>query len=211
MTAGGENAPLTGRRVRLRPVEARDYEWLYRLATAEGHGQRWRLRGATPSPEAFVTFLWQNTLYQAVIERLDTHEPVGLVQLINVDQRNSHGYVSFLLEPAVVKSGWPLEGLMLFVHYVFTAWPLRKLYLESLSTSLEDYRSAVGPFLTEEGCLRDHEFIAGRWVDFHILALYRDTWEAERERMLALVAPVAPVAPVGATDGAQVSDAVNAP
>ena len=73
--------PLSGKRVHLRPVLQSDYDFLYRLFTAEDHTFLWRFRGAAPGPEAFLQMLWQNVLCQFIVSDQRTGDPVGLMAL----------------------------------------------------------------------------------------------------------------------------------
>jgi RimJ/RimL family protein N-acetyltransferase len=112
-----------------------------------------------------------------VIETREASLPVGLLQIVNADFRSGHAGISVLLRPEFIRRGWPLEGILLVVNYAFLTWPFRKLYFESVEPTAALYRGALGPYLQEEGRLLGHEFINGAYVDYHILALYRSTWE----------------------------------
>lgn len=56
------------------------------------------------------------------------------------------------------------------------AYDLRKLYIEALEPSFDMFQSAVGPYLVEEGRLVQHQWYGDKYVDLHVLALYRDAW-----------------------------------
>ncbi len=172
---------LQGRRVSLRPPSAPDYEWLYRVATDPETAMRWRFRGLVPSPELFVDSLWRDVEIQHVVCRRESAETVGLAQLMRVNMRDGTAHLSFALDKAYLRAGWPLEGLLLFVNYCFSTLPLRKIYFESLDLVVADFESAVGRFLQEEGRLVRHEFFDGQYYDLRILSLFRETWEENRK------------------------------
>ena len=77
----------------------------------------------------------------------------------------------------------PLEAFMLFLDYLFTVFGFRKLYGEVLEFNLTSFRSIIGKIAHEEGRLRDHEYFDGRYWDLVFLAIYREEWEAKRERL----------------------------
>lgn len=171
---------LTGRRVALRSVQPADYQWLYEAATSEEVGFQWRLRGATPDPESFVGFLWRGCEFQSIVVARSSGTNLGIIQLLDLNTRSGHASVAMMLTPDAINKGWPLEGLVLFIGYVFRSWNLRKLYFESLEFSASRFSSAIGPLLVEEGVLRDHEYFDGGYVDLRLLALYRSKWQEMR-------------------------------
>src|SRR5262249_53583526 len=117
--------PLSGRRVRLRAVVASDYEFLFRLATDERTGPRWRYRGLPPRPEEFVRDLWQQVLVQFLVERVDSGEPLGLVVAYEATMRDRHCHIAMLFRADVVV--WPLEALVLFINFLFEEFAFNKL------------------------------------------------------------------------------------
>ncbi len=179
-----------GRRVTLRPVQVQHYDWLYGLATSPRAGLLWRLRGNTPSPDAFVSTLWSGVQSQYLIEHSGTGTPLGLVQLYNVDGLNGTGYVSFVIGDDDANKGWPLEAFFLFIDGVFRTWALRKIYLETTELSHALFAAGADRFLTEEGRLSKHHYYDGSFYDLIILALYRETWEENRERLAQILSPV---------------------
>lgn len=184
--------PLVGRRVVLRPPLPSDYEWLYTTACDPRVSLQWRLRGTVPSLDAFLTLLWQGTDAQHVICRKNDGTRVGLVQLFGYLHREGTARLSTFVEPGHESSGWPIEGLFLFVNYCFSAWPLRKLYLESPAPVFEKYASGTGSFFEIEGRLREHEFFDGVFVDQVIAAIHRRTWEERRGEVAAVIGATGP-------------------
>ena len=171
---------LKGHRVNLRPLAPPDYEWLYVLSSLPEVSSRWRFRGSTPSPEVFRAALWSNCDVQLIVEAADGSGPLGLLQLVDRDDRSGYAGVNMILRPDFMRRGWPFEGIAIFVEYVFRCWALRKLYFHTVSFNATQFQSAIGTLLTEEGRLRDHEYHDGKYFDLLILALYRETWQEAR-------------------------------
>lgn len=113
---------------------------------------------------------------QFVVCSAETGERLGLVQLIRMDHRGRTAHLSYFVADDVQGAGWTLEAVFLFVDYVFKTIDLRKIYIESLEYSVEEFRSAVGKYIEEEGTLRGHDFFDGEYLDLHIFAIYRDGW-----------------------------------
>lgn len=172
------------RRVRLRALRDSDFPFLYRLLTSPEAGGRVRYAGATPSPDKVAGSLWESVLAQFVLEAVGSGEAVGLVAITSPNFRDGYAYVSALATPEVQGMGLALEGVLLGFHYAFSTWPLRKVYMEATEDSYRQFAGGLGVFFVEEGCLQQHAFWNGRYVDLKILAVYRERWQSHAERML---------------------------
>ncbi len=173
---------LVGRSVRIRPVEARDYDFLFRLYTDGDHLVRYRLRGNTPSPDAFLRFLWDQVVAQFIVENRDGR-PIGLVSAFEPDFRNRFISIAACSVDEVQSSGLVLEGVALLVSYLFENFDLRKIYAESLESNYEQFAMGEGRLFEVEGRMREHEYIDGRYQDFVLLAIYREPWREQHERI----------------------------
>jgi RimJ/RimL family protein N-acetyltransferase len=163
-----------GRHVTLRPLRPPDYEVLYDIALFTDAGSRWRLHGDMPPFDQFVQILLRDARVTFAIEKNTTAAVLGMAQLWNYDPLSRNAHLTAFLDPAVQGRGWPLEGILLFVDYVFPAFNLHKLYFESLTPQLATYGSLAGTFLRKEAELHDHRWVHGGFQTAHILALYAD-------------------------------------
>lgn len=170
--------PLIGKRVYLRPVGPNDYEFLYALFTDADVTFKWRLRGATPSPERFSAGLWENQMVQFMIMRRKDNARVGLISVYNVDLRNGHGCLAMAIAPPYQSGVYAHDANLLFLNYLLRGWNLRKLYGESGEQSMATVMGGEDKYFKIEGRLRDHEYFDGRYWDTYTLALYREDWEA---------------------------------
>lgn len=187
---GAPTSPLTGRRVRLRAVTAADYDFCFQLAVDERTAPHWRYRAGPPRPEDFVRDLWQGVLVQYVVERRDPRERVGQVVAYDANLRDGHCHVAAVFRPDT--RVWPLEGVLLFVNHLFEEYGFRKLYGEVVEYDLRAFESVVGRWVEREGVLREHERHGGRHWDVHVLALWRDRFMRDRDRLLARVTRAVP-------------------
>ena len=172
-----ESPPLTGRRLRLRPVMPRDHDYLYRLSTHPDVTWRWRYRGESIPFEQFVQQLWGGTLVHFVVERIEGNQPIGYVQAFDPSERHGWCHFAVVLDPTLVRSGWALECMALFFNYVFTCWNFRKLYAVVLENNYEELASGDGSWFVTEGRLAEHEWFAGRYWDLIFLTVNREDWE----------------------------------
>jgi len=171
-------AARRGRWVTLSPVMREHLPFLYELAIDEESGFRWRYGGGVPPFEVFEKNLWTGVQIQFVIGDRATRNPIGFVQLYNVDHIQRFGYLGAILARQVQGVGIGMEGIVLFLRYVFATWDIRKLYLEMPEFNAHQLHSTIRLGIIErEGCFRRHSFYDGRWWDRHIYALYREVFQ----------------------------------
>lgn len=175
-------APMRGRHVQLRPVAPEDYRLLQRLDVGE-LSLRWRTRGATPSPEQWAQLLWNSVLAQFMVVRVSDRRPVGLVIAYRPSFQDGYAHLGAV---AIERSRSPLMmfGCALFLDYVFTCWNLHKLYFELPEWNLKQFESALRKYCKLEGRLREHLYYDGRHWDELVLAIYRQDWSEQRERVM---------------------------
>lgn len=178
----GENVDLRGARrqgkgVFLRPVTDADMSYLFFVGTSEENLVRWRLRGRTTSPQGFQQFLWSNTDVQMLICRQDSSDPIGHVCSYQTDEISGTSKVAVVLEPQFQRQAWPLEGLYLFLEYLFSTFPFRKLYFEVPGYNIGEFEKFLERHAAEEGRLQDAVFGGGRYWDLVTLTLTRNEWD----------------------------------
>jgi RimJ/RimL family protein N-acetyltransferase len=176
------HASLVGRRVALRQISMRDYDYLFALTAGVETAFRWRQQPGMMNPAAFGDTLWRNVFAQFIVVHCATAQPVGLVSAYNPDMANRTVYVASLIDPEFRDQGWPLEGSDVFIRYLFEVHGFRKLYGEAVDFNMKEFRSILGKLVHVEGRLRRHFYIAGEWRDMYILAIHREDWEARPRR-----------------------------
>lgn len=181
-SAGAVTEPtLRGRWVTLRPLRPGDMPFFYEVMSDPAVGFRWRFRGHTPSFEEFSLAMSQRVCAQFVIED-PGQQPIGLVVAYNADHRHGIVYFACMIRPDFVGRGWPLEGALLFLDYLFKLWTFRKVYAEALSFNFAWFSSWSGRVFESEGVLKDHEYYDSQYWDLHILSCTRTSWAAYRTR-----------------------------
>ncbi len=187
MEAELQDAPLRGDRITLMPILPAHYEQLYQMELSNQMAQRWRHKGATPSYEMFVQTLWGGILTQYLVVANDTSRIVGMVSAYNANFKDDYAWLAVAKFDPGDQSLMILHGAAQFIDYLFGTWAFRKLYAESPEYSYQQFRSGLGVLFEEEGCLRDHEYLRGRYWDLHHLSVYRERWEKLAPIVMAYV------------------------
>lgn len=166
---------LVGAEVSLLPVTPDDHRFLHWVATAGDNGIRWRYRMQLPPFEMFVQQLHHDVLAQFVIWERASGTRVGHVVSYALDLRNQTTCVGCVLAPEALGRGVGREALDLFVSYLASTWPFRKVYAEVPDFTFREFLDH--PFgirqdglWVHEATLSDHLFCGGRLWDLHIVS-----------------------------------------
>lgn len=173
--------PLVGPRVRLVPLTAQHEGEALALYTSGSHLTRYRLRGATPSPESFRQALWERVLAQFVV--VGDGKVLGLVSAFQVDFRNGHAHVAVVARPDA-PPGTGMEGTALLIEHLFSEFGLRKVYAEVMAPNGEAFASGAGRLFSVEGRLTAHEYLDGEYHDMLVMAISRERWDDHVDRLL---------------------------
>ncbi len=186
--AGTRRDLLEGPNVVLSPVTQAEFGVLFDLHTRGDHLVRFRLRGHTPSPDAFHRLIWDRVLAQFVARSRDGHL-VGLVSCLDANFQHRHAHFSVVAAPDQRNTGLGLEAMGMLFSYVFSQFDLRKLYAECLASNFCQFENGAHRIFEVEGCLKQHEYLCGRYEDLYVLAVYRDTWRHHHGRLYGEEAP----------------------
>jgi RimJ/RimL family protein N-acetyltransferase len=170
---------LTGERVTLRPVRPDDLPTLY----------AWRLDldtwgATTASPPYPMTFeLFRERAEKAALES-DGAEfvvevggtVIGRGALFHFDPLSRYAEVGISFGPEHRGQGYGRETLRLLVDFGFRYRNLRRIWLETLATNEAAIRCYAAVGFVEEGRLREHAWIDGRYVDVLWMGLLRAEW-----------------------------------
>jgi hypothetical protein len=172
----------TGRRVGLRPLNDQDLSWAYDETAHGRFGETWRFGWRVPRPSDFSS-LMQTGSDETLLAfaREEPHRRLGLVQLYKYDERDRIGYVASALTESERMRGWPTEATVLFINYLFSSRPLRKLYFEGTDSALSGYRSLIGRYVGVEVRQVAHHYSNGHLDDVTTMSFNREAWSESRE------------------------------
>lgn len=175
---------LTGDQVTLRPVRPADYEQLY----------AWRIDLATwgdqqevaPYPMTLAEYVRRNdesaqdqskgVSFAAEVDGT----LIGRAGMFAFDELARNAEVGLGLGPDHRGKGYGREILRLLLSYGFTHRNLHRVWLECSAENERAVRAYRAAGFTEEGRLRDHAWINGRYVDVVRMAVLRAEWEARQ-------------------------------
>jgi RimJ/RimL family protein N-acetyltransferase len=99
----------------------------------------------------------------------------GLVVAYDANLQDGHAYLGAISDPRFGVG--TLEGVVLCLTYLFTMWPLRKIYLDAPEYNVPQFASAIERgIVVEEGRLAKHRFYNGKYWDQCLFAIYREKY-----------------------------------
>jgi len=167
---------LSGRRVRLEPLARRHLPALLGILQQPGMVDEWPQRGTAIDGATIEDRLWRMSNRQYAVVSQRDGAVVGLVQAIDVDEFHATAGLSLFTGPQVWGSGWPIEGLVLFIQLMFEAG-YGRLCCRMAEGAHRRLSAAKTLGLTEEAVFRDHISTADGFEDLHALAIEIGAWD----------------------------------
>lgn len=163
--------------VALVPVGPEHIEPIY-LASLDPHwSYRWRFRGRTLSPEEFRRALFEGVLAQFVVVDEPTGALIGLVVAYEHHPDAAHCSVGFQRATTAEGPATTVEGLALFIDYLFTTFRLERIRAEIPEYNLPVLGGLVESLCEIEGRRQGYYWHNGRAWDQVLIALSRQRWE----------------------------------
>lgn len=138
---------------------------------------RWQSSTQTIGFERFCQGLWDNVFVQFVFGA--TGDPAsihGLVKCELVNFRHQTGQIAIWSTSEAQGSALPMMAMATLVDFVFSTYPIRKLYAEVSEYNYGQFSSGEGNLFEVEGRLIDHELHFGETWDTFILGIDRGHW-----------------------------------
>jgi RimJ/RimL family protein N-acetyltransferase len=170
---------LTGDRVTLRPIRPEDYPrlWEWRIDP-----ETWEQMASSPVwPWIYADFC---DLYDRMTRAKDAAEwaidvdgeLVGRTSLFAVDELSRNAEVGISFGPEHRGKGYGRDALRVLLRYAFERRNLHRVWLETVATNEMSLRAYAAAGFVEEGRLREHAWVAGRYVDVVRMAVLRAEW-----------------------------------
>jgi len=128
--------------------------------------------------EWFKTTINSRTKYIFAICDAKSDEHIGNIAIGNVDHVSRNGMLSlFLAESSQRGKGFGEEATRLILDFAFDRLNLHKVYLQASHTSSAAIALYQKVGFVKEGCMREHQFQEGRFVDKILFGLLRDEYQ----------------------------------
>jgi hypothetical protein len=166
---------------RLRPIRPEDVVLLYEASLDPVEAHRWRSRGRDVGFDAFQRRLHEGVLSQFIVESLDEQLPIGTVVAYAYQPGAGHCAVGFQrLLKGVGLGGDLIEGMGIFLLYLFRTFPLRKVFFEvpEFNTYLVE-PTAAGT--KREAVISDFYYHDGRYWEKRIYSFDAEAANAIKE------------------------------
>jgi RimJ/RimL family protein N-acetyltransferase len=179
------SARLRGRYCDLRQLAPTDYDWFYNVCMQPQNLMTFRFGGVPPSPDRFAGFVWQGVSCQFVITREGRPaDRIGVVTFYGQNDLSQVASFATVFQTGALRSPWAWEGVVLAINHFFRITQVRKLCFEVGEWNLPRFRGFEAFGMFQEGCLREHDYMDGRWWDRYLYALFRSDWERARVAVL---------------------------
>jgi RimJ/RimL family protein N-acetyltransferase len=175
---------LRGKRVVLRAQEKDDLKRLHELyANVDlvllGDGA-WRPEPLAAWEKEFDKHLedQEKASFVIVVDGVVIGE-IGLHHHVNHRSGVAHLGVG-IYDPEYVGMGYGRDAIKTLLDWSFRILNLRRIALETLATNERAIHAYRACGFVEEGRLREHEYVDGRYVDIVAMGILRSEWEASR-------------------------------
>jgi [ribosomal protein S5]-alanine N-acetyltransferase len=178
--------PLSGKRVRIRPLEHEDWKDLYRWwnnPASLGEFISSPLRGYKEFEKFLENVVFgqhQSTIL--IIERVDDNSKVGDISFWPSREGDYGITIGYGLGEADQRSkGFMTEAVKLLVDYLFESKNIERV---DADTDLENFGSQKvleRNGFKKEGILRKHGFVKGLFRDDFLYSLIREDWKASKK------------------------------
>jgi len=174
----------------LRPISREDYPKFFQWRTDADNLHLWSSRRKIPTWEQFVAEFEADlhTTVTLLILRKRDHEPIGFLQAYNLNQADGWTYFLAYLVPEARIIGYGAEALVLFGDYMFSYFPIRKVYADVYEYNEYGLRSLLKGGFVEEGRSLRHVWHGDRYWDLIHLGYFREDWERLKPQIYRILA-----------------------
>lgn len=174
----GVDPTLLGDRVALRPILPPDVMVFHSAEhTASPLGLS-RLAGRTLSIESYAESLSTSVLVAMSVVESETLDLIGYGLCYEADFVSDRAKFAVMTLPRFRGSVLSMNGVELFLRYLFAHFPFRSLYADVFEPNLGQFASAEAAGLLErQGTFPDYQFWQGRYVSMNCFRVSREGLE----------------------------------
>ena len=175
-------------KLRMRPVDGSDLGEVYRWSTSPRVASTWMYRGVTPPFDEFVSHLFTSVLAQFVFER--SGRAIGIGAIYDANHPAQRASIRILTAPESIGWSTGVDAFVLLANYGFNSFPFTRLFIQTNSIALLQFRGAVSRGLfTEEARLHNFERFGTEWADVIYLSVPRALFQREAPPHVRVILP----------------------
>jgi len=178
---------LEGRLVRLRPVCKEDYPYLIKWRQNTDQLKLWltyrHISDDEVTLDEILHDMRQNRHVTFIIERKHDSKPIGMIYSYDLYLVDGHCKVTTFLDSQVKGRGHGFEAHGLFLLYLFDYYNLNKIYADAYEYNSYSLNLMLKAGYVEEGRFPEHRYFQGKSWSMIRLALYRNNYDAIKEKL----------------------------
>lgn len=173
---------IVGRWSVLRPLNDRDFPFVCRMFRDLDTRHLW-LEDSRLMTEGMIRDRLTGDLTRYyhtffVFESLESpNDPIGIFYTYRYSPANGTVFATMAVDKARQQLGCAAEAGLMAYRYLFTNYPLRKVYANVFEFNKESYDFSRSCGFVEEGFMKEHIYYDGRYWGMYTLALYRNAYE----------------------------------
>jgi len=127
------------------------------------------------------TKTWFNNLNDHDDSRVDftiiEERVIGFCGLGNINYKSKNANFYIFLDPQHTGRGYGSKSMKWLLNYGFSIYSLNKIYCYTIASNLKANNFYENIGLKKEGCLKEHLFHLGSFVDRNCYGLLRSEWK----------------------------------
>lgn len=175
------SSSLESKRVRLRPYCENDMEILYKWRNRQDFISLFSRHRYEVTYEQFTLEHRRDSKrerhLQYIVERVRDDAPLGITYDYTYNSTDGFAFFGGYIATEYQKLGYGAIGAALFLRYLFSTFPIRKIYTEVAAYNTPSIRLMNGLGFEEEGKFVNHRYMFGEYHDLYRYALYRRNLE----------------------------------
>ncbi|HPE70107.1 MAG TPA: GNAT family N-acetyltransferase [Thermotogota bacterium] len=167
---------LSNEEILLRPLSAGDTEFVLSL---RNHLESSAFFFSDPPLYDFQHAQWLSQVPPNNLEFIIEYrgEKAGQIRLTHVSFRHSRGEFGIVLSPAFQGKGIATQATRMFLEFVFSTFPIRKITLELFEDNAPARKLYEKMGFELEGVFKDEYLKNQRWCSVLRMALFKEKWE----------------------------------
>ena len=112
--------------------------------------------------------------FNVITDKKNGYEFYGFVYSYEYSAVDSHCKLCLVLKKEYRNTGLGARIAITFLDYLFTNYPLKKVFLTIYDYNKQSLESNIQAGFTEEGIIREYRYYNGNYYDLHILSMSRE-------------------------------------